>query len=61
GIYVYKQTDYYNEVYADLFHTIYHRWGLNYQMGRHWLIGLNLLAHNQIADFIDGRLTYRIK
>jgi hypothetical protein len=61
GIYIYKRTDRYNELYADLFHTVYHRWGLSYQVRKHWFVGLNLLAHNQIADFIDGRLTYRIK
>jgi hypothetical protein len=61
GIYIFKQTDYYNRVYADLFHTVYHRWGINYQLRKHWFIGINLLAHNQIADFVDGRVTYRLK
>jgi len=61
GIYVYKQTDYYNRVYDDLFYTIYHRWGINYQLRKHWSIGINLLAHKQFADFVDGRVTYRLQ
>jgi len=61
GIYVYKQTDSFNRLYTDLFHTIYHRWGLNYQLNPDWFIGINLLAHNQFADFIDARVTYRLK
>ena len=61
GVYIFKQTKVYDETYQDLFHTIYHRWGLNYKINNHWFTGITLLAHNQIADFIDVRLTYRIK
>ena len=61
GFYISKHTKVYNEKYADLFHTIYHRWGLNYKINDHWFAGITLLAHNQIADFIDARLTYRIR
>lgn len=61
GVYVFKQTKTYNTQYQNLFHTIYHRWGLNYKINNHWFAGITLLAHNQIADFIDARVTYRIR
>lgn len=61
GVYVFKQTKTYDTQYQNLFHTIYHRWGLNYKLNDHWYAGIMLLAHNQIADFIDARITYRIK
>ena len=61
GFYVYKQTEVYNNTYRDLFYTVYHRWGLTYNIKKRWYIGINLLAHRQIADFIDGRLIYRLK
>ena len=61
GIYVFKQTGYYDAHYQNLFHTIYHRWGLNYTINNHWFAGITLLAHNQIADFIDARITCRVK
>lgn len=61
GAYVFKQTDVYNTRYQNLFHTVYHRWGLNYKINNNLFAGITLLAHNQIADFIDARLIYRIK
>jgi len=61
GVYIFKQTKTYNEIYQNLFHTIYHRWGLNYKINNHWFAGVMLLAHDQIADFIDARVTYRIR
>lgn len=61
GVYVYKQTKVYNTRYQNLFHTVYHRWGLNYKINDHWFAGITLLAHTQIADFIDGRIIYRIR
>ncbi len=61
GIYIFKQTKVYNNNYQDLFHTLYERWGLNYQISNHWFAGINLLAHKQIADYIDGRIIYRIR
>lgn len=39
---------------------IYHRWGLNYKMNPHWMIGGNLAAHSLTADFVDIRLVYSI-
>lgn len=61
GVYVFKQTKAYNARYTNLFHTIYHRWGINYKINNNWFAGITVLAHNQIADFIDGRIIYRIK
>ena len=61
GIYISKHTKRYNEEYQDLFHTTYQRWGLSYNIKRKWSVGINLLAHYQIADFIDGRVIYRFK
>ncbi len=61
GFYIHKQTKVYNTTYRDLYHTIYHRWGLSYNIKNRWSIGVNLLAHKQVADFIDGRLIYRLK
>ena len=60
GFYIFKQTDAYNEKYRDLYHTIYHRWGLTYNIKKRWYVGINLLAHKQVADFIDGRVIYRL-
>ena len=61
GFYVYKQTEVYNTTYRDLFYTVYHRWGLTYNIKKRWYLGINLLAHRQVADFIDGRLIYRLR
>lgn len=60
GIYVFKETDTYNRVYADIFKAIYHRWGIRYQLRPHWALGINLLVHNQVADFIDARFFYKL-
>ena len=49
GVYVFDQTPYYDQ--------IYHRWGIDYMINKHWGIGVNLLAHRQVADFIDLRIT----
>ncbi len=64
GFYIYKQTDKYDEEYRlgkTLYHTAYQRWGLYYNIKKRWSVGINLLAHYQIADFIDGRVIYRLK
>ncbi|MDR9457845.1 MAG: acyloxyacyl hydrolase [Salegentibacter sp.] len=50
GIYVFDQTPYYDR--------IFHRWGLQYRINRHFSAGFNLLAHRHIAEFIDFRLAY---
>ena len=61
GFYIFKQTNVYNDAYRDLYYTMYHRWGVTYKIKEHWYIGINLLAHRQVADFIDGRIIYRIR
>ena len=38
---------------------IYHRWGLRYQLNKHWFAGFNMKAHKEAADLIDLRLQYR--
>ncbi len=63
GFYIFKKTDMYDALYRDkkLYHTTYQRWGLYYNIKKHWSVGINMLAHYQIADFIDGRVIYRIR
>lgn len=61
GVYIFKQTKKYDDVYQNLFHPFYQRWGVLYNVKGRWSVGINLLAHYQIADFIDGRLTYRLR
>lgn len=50
GVYVFDQTPYYDR--------IFHRWGLQYRINRHLSAGFNLLAHRQVAEFVDFRLAY---
>ncbi len=52
GVYVFDQTPYYDR--------IFHRWGLQYRINSRFSAGVNLLAHRQIAEFVDFRLTYRL-
>ncbi len=40
-------------------HSIYHRWGLRYKLGKHLYAGFNLKVHKEVADLIDFRLQYR--
>jgi hypothetical protein len=63
GFYIFKKTDKYDDVYRDkpVYHTTYQRWGLYYNVKKRWSVGINLLAHYQVADFIDGRVIYRLK
>lgn len=60
GIYIHKHTQTYSERYRQPFEAIYHRWGLRYRVTPHWYIGINMLARKNVADFIDGRLLYRL-
>jgi hypothetical protein len=50
GVYVFDQTPYYDR--------IFHRWGLMYGINRNLSAGFNLLAHRQVAEFVDLRLSY---
>ncbi|HWB24832.1 MAG TPA: acyloxyacyl hydrolase [Chitinophagaceae bacterium] len=59
GYYIYKDTKTFSDLYQQAFPRIYHRWGLRYKLNPHWYAGFNMLAHNQVADFIDLRLNYR--
>lgn len=52
GVYVFDQTSYYDQ--------LYHRWGIDDKLSKHWGVGMNLLAHRQVADFIDVRLIYSL-
>lgn len=60
GYYVFKQTDYYNRVYNDDYRNLYHRWSLRYALTPRLYAGFSLLAHAQVADFIDLRIQYRL-
>jgi len=37
---------------------LFHRWGLLYRINQHVGAGLTLLAHRQVAEFIDIRILY---
>ena len=50
GVYVFDETPYYDR--------IFHRWGLQYRINRHFSAGFNLLAHRHVAEFVDFRLVY---
>ena len=50
GIYMYSPSPY--------FDRIYHRWGLTMRFNDHWSLGINLMAHRQVADYTDLRLVY---
>lgn len=50
GVYVFDQTPYYDR--------IFHRWGLQYRINRHFSAGFNLLAHRHIAEVVDFRVAY---
>ena len=52
GVYLYDKTPY--------FDRLYHRWGVQYRMGRIG-VGFNLKAHRQVADFADLRVSYSFK
>lgn len=52
GVYIFNQTPYIS--------WIYHRWGLNYKLTENIMIGSNLLADLQKANFLDLRMTYSI-
>jgi hypothetical protein len=59
GLYLYKNTATFSKLYMQAFPEVYHRWGLRYKLNEHLYVGFNMLAHNQVADFIDARLVWR--
>jgi hypothetical protein len=52
GYYLFNDTRFFNQ--------IYHRWGLNYRTKNNLMLGINLLAHAQVANFLDFRITWRL-
>jgi hypothetical protein len=50
GCYIFDKTPYFDRV--------FHRWGLDYRINRHFATGFNLLAHQEVAEFIDIRVSY---
>ena len=52
GIYPYSPSPY--------FSLFYHRWGLTYRINDFINIGIRLLAHRQVANFLDFRIGYTI-
>ncbi len=50
GVYIFDQTPYYDR--------IFHRWGIKYRINQQFSTGFNLLAHREVAEFVDFRLTY---
>jgi hypothetical protein len=53
GVYIFDESPYYDR--------IYHRWGIHYRINKHWGMGLHLLAHRHVADFVDARVTYTMQ
>ncbi|MFT2009824.1 acyloxyacyl hydrolase [Pontibacter sp. 13R65] len=53
GVYAFDQSPY--------FDRIYHRWGIHYSLNHNFGFGFNLLAHRQVAEFIDLRVTYSLQ
>ncbi|MBK6263692.1 acyloxyacyl hydrolase [Marivirga sp. S37H4] len=50
GVYIFDQTPYYDR--------LFHRWGIKYRINRYLSAGINLLAHRQVAEFLDFRIAY---
>jgi hypothetical protein len=43
------------------YERFYHRWALGYRITRHWGAGFSLLAHKQVADFFNVKVTYSLQ
>jgi hypothetical protein len=52
GLYLFNQTPYIS--------WVYHRWGLSYKLSKHVMMGANLLADLQKANFLDVRFIYSL-
>lgn len=61
GVYVYKHLKEYNNYYGNRWKTLYQRYSINYNIKSNWYLGVSLLTHAQVADFIDGRVIYRLR
>ncbi len=53
GYYLFNESTY--------FSNVYHRWGLLYKTKSNLNMGVNLLAHAQVANFIDFRVVYSFR
>jgi hypothetical protein len=53
GYYLFNESTY--------FSNVYHRWGLLYKTKSNLNMGINLLAHAQVANFIDFRVVYSFR
>jgi hypothetical protein len=52
GLYLFNQTPYIS--------WVYHRWGLSYKFNENVMVGANLLADLQKANFLDLRLCFSL-
>jgi hypothetical protein len=43
------------------FDALYQRYGLMFNVSRTWSVGIQVMAHRQVADFLDFRLRYYIR
>lgn len=50
GAYVYQA--------GNTFDPVFHRWGIAYRLNEQWMLGINLKAHRQVADYTDFRLAF---
>lgn len=50
GYYIFDRTPY--------FDRLHHRWGLHYRLNQQINFGFDLLAHRQVAEYVDLRLSY---
>ncbi len=46
--------------YPSFYKSIYHRWGLRYQVSPRLYAGFNMKVHKYTADFIDLRIQYKM-
>lgn len=56
-----QQLGYYAFNESTYFSNVYHRWGLLYKTKSNLNLGVNLLAHAQVANFIDFRVVYSFR
>jgi hypothetical protein len=56
-----QQLGYYAFNESAYFSNMYHRWGLLYKTKSNLNMGVNLLAHAQVANFIDFRVVYSFR
>jgi hypothetical protein len=55
-----QQLGYYLYIDTKFFNHIYQRWGISYTAKNNFALGVNLLAHAQVANFLDFRITYNL-